>query len=263
MNYAILLAAYGSRKPEAQDAVAHLQTMVREKYPDVPCHVAYTSQHVREKLAAKGEPAPSPAQCLDMLAEQGIRDVAAQSLHIIPGREFHDLLALANERSVHSEDFHRIEVGFPLLAGEHGVVRVAEALLNIAREHTPKNAATLFMGHGSRHAGSEYYTALNDQVQLRDPLVFVAPIDGPEISGIRDTLTSKQVTNATLLPLLFGAGWHANRDLAGDRPESWESLLQAAGVECNVVLKGAAEHPQLSNIWLRHLDDAVQRLLHH
>ena len=116
------------------------------------------------------------------------------------------------------------------------------------------------MGHGSRHPGSEYYDALNELLQERNPLVFVAPIDGPEILEARDKLASLGIRKAALLPFLFGAGWHALRDLAGDRPESWESLLTEAGLECEVVLLGAAEHPELSEIWLEHLHDAVHRL---
>lgn len=260
MNYAILLAAYGSRKPDAQAALTRIQSMVRTAYPDVPCEVAYTSQHVRRMLAEKGEPAPSVRCRLATLAEQGIRRVAIQSLHVIPGREFHDILSLANELMLRDQGFERIEVGFPLLAGEHDVERVAEALLTIAERHAPVSGAVLFMGHGSRHPGSEYYEALNDLLQKRNPLVFVAPIDGPEFLKARDQLAASGIHQAALLPFLFGAGWHAMRDLAGDRPESWESLLTEAGIQCQVVLKGAAEHPELSDIWLSHLRDAVTRL---
>ncbi|MDD4733088.1 MAG: sirohydrochlorin cobaltochelatase [Desulfovibrio sp.] len=260
MNYAILLAAYGSRKPDAQAAISRILDMVRTRYPGVPCDVAYTSRHVREKLAERGEHAPSLQDRLEDLAAQGIRHVAVQSLHVIPGREFHELLSLANELVLRNKEFNRIEVGFPLLAGEHDLDRVADALLEIAARHAPENGAVLFMGHGSRHPGSEYYDALNRQLQRRNPRVFVAPIDGPEILEIRDTLTTAQIREAALLPFLFGAGWHARRDLAGDRPESWESLFTSAGMDCRVILKGAAEHSELSTIWLAHLDDAVQRL---
>ncbi|MGE4290903.1 MAG: sirohydrochlorin cobaltochelatase [Desulfovibrio sp.] len=260
MTFAILLAAYGSRKPDAQAALAHIRDLVRAVYPDIPCEVAYTSQHVRRMLAKSGEPAPGLRGSLEELAAQGLSRVVVQSLHVIPGREFHDILSLANEMILRDQGFERIEVGFPLLAGEHDLERVAEALLTIAARHAPENGAVLFMGHGSRHPGSEYYEALNEILQERNPLVFVAPIDGPEILEARNRLAASGIRRAALLPFLFGAGWHALRDLAGDRPESWESLLTEGGVECEVVLKGAAEHSELSEIWLAHLHDAVERL---
>ncbi|WP_022660771.1 sirohydrochlorin cobaltochelatase [Paucidesulfovibrio longus] len=260
MNYAILLAAYGSRKPDAQAALSRIRDMVRAEYPGVPCEVAYTSQHVRKMLEEKGESAPGLRSRLEELADKGLRRVAIQSLHVIPGREFHDILSLSNELVLRDESFERIEVGFPLLAGEQDLEHVAKALLTIAERHAPQEGAVLFMGHGSRHPGSEYYDALNELLQEHNPLVFVAPIDGPEILEARDKLARLGIRKAALLPFLFGAGWHALRDLAGDRPESWESLLTEAGLECEVVLLGAAEHPELSKIWLAHLHDAIQRL---
>ncbi|MEF2145201.1 MAG: sirohydrochlorin cobaltochelatase [Desulfovibrionaceae bacterium] len=260
MNYAILLAAYGSRKPDAQASLARILEQVRAQYPDVPCEVAYSSEHVRLMLTRQGDHAPSVAERLESFRSKGIRRVAVQSLHVIPGREFHDILSLANDLMLGDQDFERIEVGFPLLAGERDLERVATALKTIAERHTPQGGAALFMGHGSRHPGSEYYTALNDLLQQRNPRFFVAPIDGPEIFAARDQLVKNHVTRAALLPFLFGAGWHASRDLAGDRPESWESLLTDAGIQCDVVLQGAAEHPELAAIWLAHLSDAVHRL---
>lgn len=260
MQYAILLAAYGSRKSDAREALDRLLARVRAAYPQVPCELAYTSRHVRRMLKERGESAPGLRLRLEELAQQGLRRVVIQSLHVIPGREFHDILALSNEMIVRGKDFERIEVGFPLLAGEQDLERVAGALLNIAERHAPEGGAALFMGHGSRHPGSEYYEALNTLLQERSPLVFVAPIDGEEILQVRDRLVARGIRRAALLPFLFGAGWHARRDLAGDRPESWESRLTEAGIACEVVLKGASEHPELADIWLEHLRDAVQRL---
>ena len=49
------------------------------------------------------------------------------------------------------------------------------------------------------------------------------------------------------------AGEHARKDMAGDGPESWKSVLTKNGFKCEVILKGTADYPEIVNVWLEHL----------
>ncbi len=67
----------------------------------------------------------TPLQALQKLAEQGYRDVAIQSLHIINGDEYEKIV-----REVQSmrPRFQRLTLGAPLLSGHGDYVQLMQAL---------------------------------------------------------------------------------------------------------------------------------------
>jgi len=261
MNAAIVLAAFGSRNKNAMASLAHITERVRAAHPDVPVLVAYTSKTIRGHMQREGEAVDSVADALDRLHGEGVTHVAIQSLHLIPGTEFHELLALANQHMLAEGGFTRVEVGFPLVAGDPGVEAVADAILAIALEGKGENDAVLFMGHGTKHDGNVYYEALHRAFQERDSSVHLGAMEAePGIDAVIARFKADGVKKAYLLPFLFGAGWHAARDMVGDGEASWKTRLEREGIACEAVLKGAGEYDGLVDIWLGHLADAMRRL---
>lgn len=264
MKPAIVLAAFGSRHKNALASLNHIMERVREAHPDMPVRVAYTSKTIRGHMKKAGESVDSVPEALDKLLAEGITHVAVQSLHLIPGKEFHELLALANDLMLKEGGFNRVEVGFPLVANETDIDIVAEAILSIGLEGRGDHDAVLFMGHGTRqHGGAEYYEALHAAFQQRDTTVHMGVMEHQKEAGIEviiNRFKADGVKRAYLLPFLFGAGWHAARDMVGDGEDSWKSQLEAAGIECEAVLKGAGEYDRLVTFWLKHLSDAIRRM---
>lgn len=258
---AIILAAYGSRHENAVAALDHMLERVAAAWPGIPVRVAYTSKKILGHMNRAGEQADSVQKALESLLADGVRRVVLQSLHMIPGSEFHDLLPLANRSMLRKNGFERVEVGFPLLAGEEDIERACDALLAVLPDRRRESEAVLLMGHGTLHPGNVYYEGLNACIQQKDGNVFVGALEAePGIEHIRKILVRRGVKKAFLLPFLFGAGRHASKDMVGARPDSWKNVLEAGGIECEAVLKGAAEYDALADIWLKHLHDAMQRL---
>jgi sirohydrochlorin cobaltochelatase len=54
------------------------------------------------------------------------------------------------------------------------------------------------------------------------------------------------------------AGDHVRNDMAGDGPDSWKSVLEESGIECEPVMKGTAEYDNLAGIWVKHLKDVME-----
>jgi sirohydrochlorin cobaltochelatase len=261
MKQAIVLAAFGSRHENAVASLAHITERVRRAHPDVPVCVAYTSKTIRGHLAQAGEAVESVPDALARLLAEGTTHVVVQSLHLIPGTEFHGLLELANDLMLRDGGFSRVEVGFPLVAGEAGMDAVAEAILSETLKGRGDNDAVLFMGHGTKHDGNVYYEALHQAFQKRDQTVHMGAMEAePGIDAIIERFTRDGVRKAYLLPFLFSAGWHAARDMVGEDATSWKTRLEKAGIRCEAVLKGAGEYDALVDIWLAHLDDAMRRL---
>ncbi len=242
-------------------ALDRMVERVQKAWPNVPVFKAYTSKAIRGRMVRAGEQADSVSEALQRLLDQGTKRVAVQSLHMIPGSEFHDLLPLASKFMLQENGFERVEVGFPLLAGEEDIEQVAQAILSVLPTHRKAREAVLLMGHGTLHPGNVYYEGLHDCIQQLDPDVFVGALEAePGIEAIRDKLMQRGVEKAFLLPFLFGAGHHASKDMVGKSGHTWKSVLEKIGISCEAVLKGAGEYDALAAIWLAHLDEAMKRL---
>ncbi|THB69971.1 MAG: sirohydrochlorin cobaltochelatase [Desulfovibrio sp.] len=254
----ILLVAFGSTIPEAREALAHVEVRVSEQYPDTEIRWAYSAALVRSILREQGLEYDSPAMALARMMEDGFTHVAVQSLHTIPGEEYHGLLQTAHAFSGMPKGMDTVLVGSPLLATAGDLQAAADAIMaNLPTERTPGDAVIL-LGHGTHHPGDAMYAALQYHLWQRDPNVFVGTVEGvPALDDIRPILAERTITKAYLLPFMAVAGDHAINDMAGDEPDSWNSILTADGVETVCVLKGTAEYDAVVDIWLAHLASAL------
>lgn len=258
---AILLVAFGASVPEAQGAYAALESQVRAAFPDLEVRWAYTSHMVRRKLAKAGQVLDSPALALARLAEDGFDRVAVQSLHVIPGEEFHDLTRTAKALEGLPDGPRIVRVGMPLISGAQDAKRLAAALLAAAPAGRARGEALVYMGHGTPHPADLTYPALQHLLAAADPLALVGTVEGyPALDDVLAALQARKVKKAWLLPLMAVAGDHARNDLAGDEQGSWKSVLAKAGISAAPVLAGLAEDPAVAAIWVDHLRQALEGL---
>lgn len=268
---AILLAAFGSRLPGATDALRAMQARAQELYPDFRVETALTSGTVRRhKTAAGSRHGRSPEDILRSLRREGVTRLAVQSLHVVPGDEYHALERLAASmqgaepggQEGGEPGFERVSVGRPLLGNREDVRRAARAVLSVLPADRAPGEAALFMGHGTRGRANTVYQELADELRALDPLALIGALEAePGLAAKVDELRALGVRRVHLLPLLFARGVHATRDMAGEGGNSWRAGLTRAGFECVPHLKGAGEHAELADIWLDHLREAVERLL--
>jgi len=259
MKTGILLTAFGTRVPEARAALVSVESPVREHFPHRVVRWAYTSGVVRRKLAEEGTFIDSPETALARFAEEGFERLDLWSLHVIPGKEFHDLARTARDFHRATHGLPEIRLARPLLSSYEDLRRVVKGLLeSLPSERNPEEEAVLFMGHGSaRHPADLVYAAMNFALEEEGGNVFAATTQGfPSLSQILSRLDRGRVRKVHLLPFMLTAGEHIRTDMAGDHPESWKSILNRRGIECSVSLKGLAENPRVMEIWLDHLRNA-------
>jgi sirohydrochlorin cobaltochelatase len=272
MKAGILVAAFGSSNPMAQRTLSGFEARVREAFPGLPVRWAFTSGVIRRRLADEGKKTDSVLKALQKMRFERFTHVAVQSLHIIPGSEYHDLLAQTRAPELTADGasgtgptvpgFERLTVGAPLLADAEDVQRAAGAVLrHLPEARTPAEAVVL-MGHGTWHDGDAMYQKLADALGPRDRNIHVGTMEG--VAGIEELLANLQargVSRVWLMPLLAVVGAHATRDMAGDGPTSWKSVIQARGLTCTPVLQSSAEYAGFAEIWIDHLRAAMDRLM--
>ena len=257
----ILLAAFGTSIPEAGIAFDNIGRQVRNTFPEVPVRWAHTSPTIRKKWASRGTVLDSLPLALARMLEEGFTHVAVQPLYTIRGKEYDDLLQTVRAFMSIPKGFRKIVVGAPLLSSQKDIETVAAALLeNIPPERT-ETEAVLHMGHGTPHPANAFYGALMHHLQEHDELVYLGTVEGPPgIDDIANRLKARNVAKAWLFPFMSVAGEHARHDLGGEGEDSWRSVLKAAGIESEVVLKGTAEYPNLTVIWVGHLEEVMAEL---
>jgi sirohydrochlorin cobaltochelatase len=259
---AILLVAFGTSVPEAETAYDRIDAAVKKDFPGTEIRWAYTSKVIRAKLAKQGRQLDSPETALARMMDEGFTHVAVLSLHVIPGIEFHELYANAQQFSRMVGGFERIVVAQPLLSSHEDMLRVAKALLKKIPPDRKREDIVLYMGHGSeKHPSDAIYTAMNYIFEGLDSNVFVATVAGyPSLQELLPKIEKQGVKKAYLIPLMAVAGDHARNDMAGDKPGSWKSILTEKGVACETVLSGVAEYPEVVEVWLSHLREVFAQL---
>ncbi|MEJ2155909.1 MAG: sirohydrochlorin cobaltochelatase [Desulfobacteraceae bacterium] len=253
----ILLVAFGSSEASAQVSFDNIDRKVKATYDSIPVRWAYTSHIIRKKLAKQGKQLDSPEMALARMMEEKFTHVAVQSLHTIGGAEYHDL-----RRTVGAFEsmgaFQKIILGYPLLSTQQDMERTVEAVMAMIPKDRRKGEAVVLMGHGTHHPANAFYAALMFQLQLKDPNIFVGTVEGyPEIVLLTDWILKKKIKKAWLMPFMSVAGDHAKNDMAGDEEDSWKSVLSGAGIECVPVLKGTAQFDGFVNIWVSHIQGAL------
>jgi sirohydrochlorin cobaltochelatase len=259
---AILLATFGTSVPSATAAFTNIEKLVKAAFPDTEVRWAYTSSIIRKKLAKQGTLIDAPEVALAKLMDEGYTHVVVQSLHMIPGAEFHDIYVNAKQFEQMVGGFKKVMVSYPLLASDEAMEEIIPLIIAnmIPRERKPDEAVVL-MGHGTHHPSDAIYSAMMYKFQKVDPNIYVGTVEGhPTFDEIKEMLVKKGVKNAYLIPLMSVAGDHALNDMSGDEDDSWKSMLAKAGIKTVPVLKGVAEFDPLVQLWIANLKKAMAHL---
>lgn len=260
----IVLALFGSSDPAVQSYVDAFADAVRQAHPDAVVTLAYTSARAREALRERKKPAPSVAEALASLPDKGVRRAVVQSLHVMPGREFHDMLRTGNALRGLPKGLQDIRVGYPLVGTPDTLGETAQALLESVPQRR-KSDAVLFVGHGTEHVGGLAYPALQYALWEQDPNAFISVLEGVE-GAERGVLSAEAalrhlkksgVKKVYLAPLLNTAGVHMKEDIVGPEKDSWTNVLRKNGYDVVEVRRGLLESPAVREIFLKRINTAL------
>lgn len=260
MKRGILLVAFGAGNAQSAATLRRVQHRVEERF-SLPVRWAFTSDTMRERLAQARTKSDSVLKALRRMRFERYTHVAVQSLHLIPGLEFSAVQG--DVRRAAAEGSLCVEVGAPLLRTEADADEVAGALLRHLPDGRLPGEAVICMAHGSRHDAEYLYECWSEAVLALNADVHVACMKGRlTLETLLPSLLAEKKPGAHvwLLPLLSVVGKHTLQDMAGARPQSWKSRLEAAGFACTADLRGLADREEFIALWQKRLAAALAAL---
>lgn len=257
----ILLTAFGTTIDEAAQTYKVLEARFRLAFPEFEIRIAYTSSIVRKRLKARGIDIPSPARALAQFGEDGFSEVCLQSLHVIGGNEYNDIVSTVIAMQSIPKGVERIVVGEPLLWNHEDYTRVANILHDYVSHIEEKPDSLLLMGHGTSHPANISYAALQEYFRrLNGTPVYVATLEAfPYLEDVTEELRDNGIKDLLVMPLLTVSGGHAITDLAGTQKESWKSRLQAEGFTVRTVKQALGDLPEIVDIWIEKAAQAIKK----
>ena len=273
---AILLVVFGTSYPEAQAAYENIERVYREKFPQAEVRIAFTSDFIRRKLLDRDNVTiDNPLTALAHLNDEGYTNVVVQSLHVIPGEEFHDLANIVESiRGIEGKfGFRNLVLGEPLLMNFVDYRNVSRALASQFEQNTtgtertphssPRDAgqmAVIYMGHGTEHSANSAYSQMANILAEDHENVFLGTVEGyPGYDEVLARLNESGVKKARLIPFMVVAGDHALNDLTGNESESWKSMLEKEGFEIDYNLLGMGENDGIVEIFVGHTKEAFAK----
>ena len=83
----------------------------------------------------------------------------------------------------------------------------------------------------------------------------------PSLESLLRQVKERNPRKVILAPFMIVAGDHARNDMSGDNPESWRYQFEQEGFDVECVLKGLGEYPLVQQMFLDHVQDAVDSRL--
>lgn len=257
-NPAIVLAAFGTTTA-AFDTYDHFEQKVKERFPGHEIRWAFTSRKVREKLAQeKGKQLNDLATTLRELKAAGYSRVAIQSLHIVPGEEW-DKKVVQVSREIPGL---KVALGKPLLSSPQDQERVLKTVAQTFPQDL-KDTAVVLMAHGSpAPEGEKAYVAFDRLLRSRYRNVFLGAVaHKPAKEAVFEAVKQANPAAVVLMPFMFVAGEHVDKDMLGDDPESWKSeILKQKAYRIEGITKGLGYQDGIIAVYLDHLAQALKSL---
>ena len=255
---AILVVSFGtSYNPTREKTIDVIESKIGDAFSDWKIYRAWTSKMIMAKLLKRdGIKINNVKEAMEQMRDDGITDVVIQPTHVINGIE-NDLMK-EDALSWH-DSFHSITFGTPLLTSEQDNCDMIEAI-NQEFSYLKADEALVLMGHGTTHYANAIYAALDYTFKDKGyPNIHLGTVEAyPSMETLLKVIREQNPSKVVLAPFMIVAGDHAHNDMASDDPDSWRCQFEAAGFPVECVLKGLGEYPEVQEIFIRHVREAMR-----
>ena len=249
---AILMVHFGTTHDDTRAlTIDAINAKVKEAFHEYDVFEAYTSSIVIGKLKDKGIEKQTPEAAFKKLHSDGYRKVIVQPTHIIPGKEFKDIVS---EVEGIKDLFDDVRIGKPLLYSIEDTRAVIDILGQRHKTDSPMHHV-LLVGHGTDDPANALYCQSDYMFQAKEYSNFhVATIEGfPSIENAFQVLKNGRAKAVTLVPFMLVAGDHAANDISVE----WKEAMENLGLKVDVKMEGLGQIPEIQDLFIQHLKDQL------
>lgn len=255
----ILVTSFGTSYASSRHVtIGAIEADIREAFPDYDVRRAFTAQIIIDHIESDtGRHIDNFQEAMDKLVSEGVREVIVQPTHLMDGFEYNDIKTALED---YVSSFDKCVLGAPLLASEADQRAVAQAIKETMERYEDDQTAICLMGHGTEADSNAIYATMQQVfADLGYKNYFVATVEAsPTFEDVATAAKEAGYTKAVLRPMMVVAGDHANNDMADtEDPESFASVMIAAGFEVTSVIEGLGQIPAIDEIYVSHVADAI------
>ena len=257
----LLIVSFGTSFNDSRRlTIGGIEGAMAEAFPDWSVRRAFTSQIIIDHVKARdGEVIDNMTEALDRAADNGVKRLAVQPTHLMPGFEYNDVYA---EVGSYADAFEAVAIGQPLLTSDEDFSRVAQILVDITKEYDDGETAICFMGHGTEADSNEVYARMQgvlDSMGMKN--YFIGTVEAePSLEDVLAMVKEGGYSKVLLRPMMIVAGDHANNDMAGDEEDSWKSVFENAGYDVTCILEGLGQVEAIQEIFVEHAKAALEEI---
>lgn len=256
----ILLAAFGATTQRGEPALAAFAARVRDAFPGIPIRWAFTAKNATKLPELCGDRETNVASALEAFAQEGVRAVAVQPLHVVPGHEHAALNRLVAAWQKNTPNTTSV-MGAPLLTDDASLAAALAAMRRIETEEIEQDEVAVWVGHGSKTPECFQYTRLADMANAAAPPIRMGWLSEDRAAlSMCARLAATKTTKICLMSFFTLSGGHAVRDVGGDDENSWKSLFEKNGFRCRVKVKSLLERDAFAAMWLNRLNATLNEL---
>lgn len=258
----ILVTSFGTSYPTSRHiTIGAIESDIREAFPDYDVRRAFTSQIIIEHVESDtGRHIDNFEEAMDKIVADGVKRVIIQPTHLMDGFEYTDVKeALAD----YEDKFDEVALGTTLLSSDDDKIATANAIKAAMERYEDDDTAVCLMGHGTEANSNVIYTEMQQVFKdLGYDNYFIATVEAtPTFDDVCKAAKDAGFKKAVLRPFMVVAGDHANNDMADpEDPESFISVMQAAGFEVQCVVEGLGQIDTIDDIYVSHVQDAIDSL---
>ncbi len=252
MKIPIVMATFGTTTRAAQTYDV-IDKRIRSAFPGHPVSWSYTSKIIKHQVNRSGnEKILDPPETLQQLADQGYKSAVVQSLHMLAGYEFNRLKQILSQAEIETQ------LGLPLLSNPDDYRKISSGLIKLL-DSRPDDEALVLVGHGTDHPSWSSFIALEHFLRNHfGRRVFLGCVEHyPSGEETVTRIAAHGFTSACLVPFMLVAGYHFQKELLGEEPQSWKSLFQHAAIDLDVIDRGIGMEPFISDILVSHIRQAI------
>lgn len=259
---AVLAVSVGTSCKENQNlTIGAIEEAIAKAFPEYEIRRAFMSRRIIKNLKERdGLEIDHVEEAFHRLVQDGITRVIVQPTFLMHGQEYMELEALIKN---YEDNYRRVVMGKPLLAGEADFDAAAKAIISKMAPYDDGETAICLMGHGTESSGNEIYGKLQDKIKEAGyKNYYIGTMKArPSLEDVLAALRREgPYRKVVLQPLMVAAGAHARNEMAGSEDGAWKTVLEREGYEVTCLLEGLGQIPAIWDIYVGHVREVETRL---